>query len=204
MAVVGNLGSLITFEVSSDKVLTFDNMKRTVKGRWAVSYTHLPHQCRSALWMLRRQVHHPCMCHTRSHIRCSLPLTKYRHTNYPTGRLSPSPVQRYKLHPRHLKYRLRSTVPHYLQVQQADFSWTGFPTCCPLIQCQGLHTAASVHPSVQQLAASHQVTAERPSSWSCQAQRSVLHRAVPVSYTHLRDSSGINLLGNLSNASLST
>lgn len=35
MAVVGNLGSLITFEVSSDKVLTFDKMKRTVKGRWA-------------------------------------------------------------------------------------------------------------------------------------------------------------------------
>jgi phage protein U len=35
MAVVGNLGNLITFEVSSDKVLTFDKMKRTVKGRWA-------------------------------------------------------------------------------------------------------------------------------------------------------------------------
>ncbi len=34
MAVIGNLGKLITFEVSSDKVLTFDRMQRTVKGRW--------------------------------------------------------------------------------------------------------------------------------------------------------------------------
>lgn len=35
MAQIGNLGSLITFEVSSNKVLTFDKMQRTVKGRWA-------------------------------------------------------------------------------------------------------------------------------------------------------------------------
>lgn len=35
MAQIGNLGSLITFEVSSQKVLTFNNMQRTVKGRWA-------------------------------------------------------------------------------------------------------------------------------------------------------------------------
>lgn len=33
--VVGNLGKLITFEVSSSKVLTFDQMQRSVKGRWA-------------------------------------------------------------------------------------------------------------------------------------------------------------------------
>lgn len=33
--VVGNLGKLITFEVSSRKVLTFDQMQRSVKGRWA-------------------------------------------------------------------------------------------------------------------------------------------------------------------------
>ena len=32
--VIGNLGSLITFEVSSDKVLTFNNMTRSVKGKW--------------------------------------------------------------------------------------------------------------------------------------------------------------------------
>lgn len=34
MAQIGNLGKLIVFEVSSDKVLTFRNMKKTVKGRW--------------------------------------------------------------------------------------------------------------------------------------------------------------------------
>lgn len=34
MAQIGNLGKLIVFEVSSDKVLTFRNMKQTVKGRW--------------------------------------------------------------------------------------------------------------------------------------------------------------------------
>lgn len=34
MAQIGNLGSLITFEVSSNKILTFDKMQRTVKGRW--------------------------------------------------------------------------------------------------------------------------------------------------------------------------
>ena len=33
--VVGNLGKLISFEVSSSKVLTFDQMQRSVKGRWA-------------------------------------------------------------------------------------------------------------------------------------------------------------------------
>ena len=31
---IGNLGKTITFEVSSDKVLTFNNLTRTVKGRW--------------------------------------------------------------------------------------------------------------------------------------------------------------------------
>ena len=35
MATIGNLGNLITFEVSTDKVLTFDRMQRTVTGRWA-------------------------------------------------------------------------------------------------------------------------------------------------------------------------
>lgn len=35
MATIGNLGKLITFEVSSKKVLTFRNMTQTVKGRWA-------------------------------------------------------------------------------------------------------------------------------------------------------------------------
>lgn len=34
MATIGNLGKLITFEVSTDKVLTFDRMQRTVSGRW--------------------------------------------------------------------------------------------------------------------------------------------------------------------------
>lgn len=35
MAQIGNLGKLIVFEVSSDKVLTFRNMTQTVTGRWA-------------------------------------------------------------------------------------------------------------------------------------------------------------------------
>ena len=39
MAQVGNLGKLIVFEVSNDKVLTFKNMNRTVSGRWT---THEP------------------------------------------------------------------------------------------------------------------------------------------------------------------
>ncbi len=34
MAQIGNLGKLIVFEVSSDKVLTFRNMNQTVSGRW--------------------------------------------------------------------------------------------------------------------------------------------------------------------------
>lgn len=34
MAQIGNLGKLIVFEVSSDKVLTFKNMTQSVKGRW--------------------------------------------------------------------------------------------------------------------------------------------------------------------------
>ena len=39
MAKIGNLGKLIVFEVSSRKVLTFDNLQRTVKGRWATHDT---------------------------------------------------------------------------------------------------------------------------------------------------------------------
>lgn len=35
MAQVGNLGKLIVFEVSSDKILTFRNMTQSVKGRWS-------------------------------------------------------------------------------------------------------------------------------------------------------------------------
>lgn len=35
MATIGNLGKLIVFEVSSKKVLTFNDMTKTVKGRWA-------------------------------------------------------------------------------------------------------------------------------------------------------------------------
>lgn len=35
MAQIGNLGKLIVFEVSSKKVLTFNNMKRNVSSRWA-------------------------------------------------------------------------------------------------------------------------------------------------------------------------
>lgn len=34
MAQIGNLGKLITFEVSSRKVLTFGKMTQSVKGRW--------------------------------------------------------------------------------------------------------------------------------------------------------------------------
>lgn len=34
MAQIGNLGDLIVFEVNSNKVLTFDKLQRTVKGRW--------------------------------------------------------------------------------------------------------------------------------------------------------------------------
>jgi len=36
---VGNLGSLIVFEVSTDKVLTFQKMTNTISGRWT---THNP------------------------------------------------------------------------------------------------------------------------------------------------------------------
>lgn len=36
MGKIGNLGNLIIFEVSTNKVLTFDKMKQTIKGRWAV------------------------------------------------------------------------------------------------------------------------------------------------------------------------
>lgn len=35
MAQIGNLGKLIVFEVSSDKILTFQKMTQTVKGRWS-------------------------------------------------------------------------------------------------------------------------------------------------------------------------
>ena len=35
MAEIGNLGKLIVFEVSGDKVLTFNNMTQSVSGRWA-------------------------------------------------------------------------------------------------------------------------------------------------------------------------
>lgn len=34
MAQIGNLGKLIVFEVSSDKVFTFRDMTQAVKGRW--------------------------------------------------------------------------------------------------------------------------------------------------------------------------
>lgn len=36
MGAVGNLGTLIVFEVSTNKVLTFDKMTQSVKGRWTV------------------------------------------------------------------------------------------------------------------------------------------------------------------------
>ena len=39
MATIGNLGSLITFSVSSDKVITFNKMTQTVKGRWSTHTT---------------------------------------------------------------------------------------------------------------------------------------------------------------------
>ena len=35
MSKIGNLGKLITFKVSSKKVLTFNDMTRKVSGRWA-------------------------------------------------------------------------------------------------------------------------------------------------------------------------
>lgn len=35
MAKIGNLGKLITFEVSSKKVFTFNDMSRKASGRWA-------------------------------------------------------------------------------------------------------------------------------------------------------------------------
>jgi phage protein U len=35
MAQIGNLGKLIVFEVSSDKVLTFHDMTQSISGRWA-------------------------------------------------------------------------------------------------------------------------------------------------------------------------
>jgi len=34
MGKIGNLGKLITFEVSSDRVFTFSNMTQKVSGRW--------------------------------------------------------------------------------------------------------------------------------------------------------------------------
>lgn len=55
MAVVGNLGSLITFEVSSEKVLTFDKMKRTVKGRWA-THDAIGGKTKSEFWGQEMQV----------------------------------------------------------------------------------------------------------------------------------------------------
>ncbi|MCM1189796.1 MAG: phage tail protein [bacterium] len=36
MGKIGNLGKLIIFEVSAEKVLTFDKLNQAVKGRWAV------------------------------------------------------------------------------------------------------------------------------------------------------------------------
>lgn len=36
MGKIGNLGQMIVFEVSIGKVLTFDKMTQSVKGRWAV------------------------------------------------------------------------------------------------------------------------------------------------------------------------
>lgn len=41
MGKVGNLGKLIVFEVSTNKVLTFNGMTQSVKGRWAVQNTIL-------------------------------------------------------------------------------------------------------------------------------------------------------------------
>lgn len=39
MAQIGSLGKLITFEVSSQKVMTFSGMQQSIKGRWT---THAP------------------------------------------------------------------------------------------------------------------------------------------------------------------
>lgn len=39
MAKIGNLGKTIVFEVSDEKILTFSNFSKTVKGRWG---THTP------------------------------------------------------------------------------------------------------------------------------------------------------------------
>lgn len=36
MGKIGNLGKLIVFEVSAEKVLTFDGLTQSVRGRWAV------------------------------------------------------------------------------------------------------------------------------------------------------------------------
>lgn len=36
MGKIGNLGKLIIFEVNGEKVLTFDKMTQTIKGRWAI------------------------------------------------------------------------------------------------------------------------------------------------------------------------
>lgn len=36
MGNIGNLGNLIVFEVSMDRVLTFSGMTQSIKGRWAV------------------------------------------------------------------------------------------------------------------------------------------------------------------------
>lgn len=36
MGKIGNLGGLIVFEVSTNKVLTFNGMTQSVKGRWTV------------------------------------------------------------------------------------------------------------------------------------------------------------------------
>lgn len=36
MGNIGNLGKLIVFEVSTNKVFTFSDMKQSVKGRWTV------------------------------------------------------------------------------------------------------------------------------------------------------------------------
>ena len=36
MGKIGNLGSLIVFEVSTEKVITFNKMTQAVKGRWAL------------------------------------------------------------------------------------------------------------------------------------------------------------------------
>lgn len=45
MGEIGNLGRLIVFEVSADKVLTFRNMTQSVKGRWTVQNPVLKKPC---------------------------------------------------------------------------------------------------------------------------------------------------------------